>query len=509
MDEFGMGSATAHSAHGPCYSPFSPAWRGRARPTPSSSSGGGAAAESSAPSSPGWLVPGGSSGGAAVSVAVGSALAAVGSDTGGSVRQPAAFCGVVGFKPTYGRIPRWGLIPYASSLDTVGLIARTVEDAALLYACAAGADPRDDTSVRAPPPPLEPLLAAVAAARGSGGRASFPHHRPLAGLRVGIPREYLVAEVDAQTAGWWEAGAALLAEAGAEVVEVSLPSTASALPAYYVLAPAEAASNLARYDGVRYGYRAREDAAAGGAPGGGEATGGGPPPPATGGTGALHDLYTRTRSEGFGAEVRRRLLTGTFVLSAGARGDYYDRAVRARECVRADFSRVFRPAPADAQEAVARSPVARANAAGRSGGGSHGVDVLLTPVAPTPPWRQPRPEEGTTLRADDGAGAGSGAGIGADEAAAHRRRRDPLAEYVNDVMTIPASLAHLPAIAVPVGYMRCDGKGEGDGGGGGPGIEVPVGLQLIGRLCDDATVLRVAAVLEAGAGFTLPADVRG
>jgi aspartyl-tRNA(Asn)/glutamyl-tRNA(Gln) amidotransferase subunit A len=475
MDEFGMGSATTFSAHGPTYNPFSIQWAAKKRKR----NGAGTGSDPSR----GWLVPGGSSGGAAVSVAVGACLGAVGSDTGGSVRLPAAFCGVVGFKPTYGRVPRWGLIPYASSLDTVGFLARSVQDVRLLYSLAAGHDPRDDTCIRA----KRAELRAERRHAEAFGEEAKKGSKPLAGLRVGIPVEYRVAEVDAATASWWQRGADLLREAGAEIVTVSLPNTAAALPAYYVLAPAEAASNLARYDGVRYGYRSSAS------PPAADATNGGAGSASSSSAAALHAHYARTRSEGFGPEVQRRILTGNFVLSAGGRGEYYDAAVRARDRVRADFAAVFRAGPLAAQEAVAASPVARANPAAYSrADDAAGVDILLTPVAPTAPW----PVDGSPGKATER----SGSGRSGNAAAA---ATDPLAVYVNDVMTIPASLAHLPAVSVPVGSSPLPGADPS------LGAVLPVGLQLIGRHCDEETLLRVARVLEARAGFRLPGYVTG
>jgi aspartyl-tRNA(Asn)/glutamyl-tRNA(Gln) amidotransferase subunit A len=498
MDEFGMGSSTQASVHGACVNPWSPAYAADA--TARALAGGKlpAGARSDARRRRGWLVPGGSSGGAAVSVATGAARVAVGSDTGGSVRQPAALCGVVGLKPTYGRLSRHGLVPYASSLDTVGLLGRAVWDVAAAYSAAAGADARDETSIHdlthAPQSPEE-LARALGLTRqveGGGECKELRDGLPLLGLRVGVPAEYAPPEGGnskaagqrAVAAAWARAGE-LLTGAGATLVPVSLPTTELATRAYYVIAPAEAASNLARYDGVRYGYRAAQEAE-------GEAYGFTESAPSA--AVALHALYTRTRSESFGREVQKRIMLGNFVLTAGARGDFYEAAVAVREAVRADFGGVFRPAEG---EGLSLSLLAASNAAAHpSASAAAGVDILLTPVAPGPAWSADT----------DGA------------------RADPLREYLQDVMTIPASLAHLPALALPVGTAPMDAAllraAEEDAaaaygldasalaaalaersGKGGLGDCLPVGVQLIGRYGDEETVLRVGAVLEARAAF--------
>ena len=508
MDEFGMGSASALSVHGPVRSPFSAPWvlhrMGVAPPPPppppsaaAAAGAGGSGGGGGGGDAGGWLVPGGSSGGAAVAVAVGASRFALASDTGGSVRQPAAFCGVVGFKPSYGRVPRWGLVAYASSLDTVGFVTASVRDAARLYAATAGHDERDDTSLRVPRAdagglPDDPALRA-AFLTGDGGDdddedadAASGGGRPLAGLRVGIPAEYDVLELrgsgggggggeteadatggGAEIARFWRRGAELLREAGAEVVPVSLPATPQALASYYVLAPAEASSNLARYDGLRYGHRASASSG-----------------PVLGGDAAspLLAQVERTRLEGFGAEVRRRVAHGAFVLSVpGVAGGHYAGALAARERVREDFARVFRRAPAVAEAAIAASPLARANAAGRPAAApGAGVDVLLAPVAPSLPW------------------------LLAEEAS-----RSPEQATRADVLTVPASLAHLPAISVPVGSAPFPSALLEAALAGRSAAEVaalrapltracrlPVGLQLIGRLCDERTLLRVARALE-------------
>lgn len=369
MDEFAMGSANITSHYGPVENP----WRraGDNRP----------------------LVPGGSSGGSAAAVAARCALGATGTDTGGSIRQPAAFTGIVGLKPTYGRCSRWGAVAFASSLDQAGPLTRTVRDAALMLGAMAGHDPKDATSVDRPVPDY------AAALTGD-----------VRGLRVGIPKEYRMDGMPGEIEALWRQGERWLKDAGAETIEVSLPHTKYALPTYYIVAPAEASSNLARYDGVRYGLRV---------------------------AGATADeMYEATRGEGFGAEVRRRVLIGTYVLSAGYYDAYYNQARRVRTLILRDFTQAF-----------------------------ESVDVLLTPTAPS---------------------AAFGVGEKAD---------DPIAMYLNDVFTVPASMAGLPGISVPAGLSQ-----EG----------LPLGLQLIGRAFDEETVLRVAGALETAAGFDAePAFVAG
>ena len=360
LDEFAMGSSTVTSRFGATRNP----WRRRGDDRP--------------------LVPGGSSGGSTALVAARAVPLALGTDTGGSIRQPAAFCGVVGLKPTYGRCSRRGIVAFASSLDQAGPIARTVGDAALALGAIAGYDPRDSTSADRPTPDY-------AAAPAGGAR----------GLKIGVPGEYRIDGMSDEIEALWTRGAAWLREAGAEIREVSLPHTEYALPAYYVIAPAEASSNLARYDGVRYGLRV---------PGGDPA-----------------EQYERTRGEGFGAEARRRIAIGAYVLSAGYYDAYYLRAQRVRALVARDFARVFGD-----------------------------VDLILTPTCPFAAFP------------------------------AGERMDDPVAMYLNDVFTVPSSLAGLPAISVPAGLSR-----EGP----------PLGLQLIGRPFDEETVLRGAAALEAAAEF--------
>ena len=331
------------------------------------------------------LVPGGSSGGSAAAVAAYIVPGSTGTDTGGSIRQPASFCGIVGLKPTYGRCSRWGVVAFASSLDQPGPFARTVEDSAMLLQAMAGHDPKDSTSA-----PLA-LPDFVAAARNPA----------IKGLRVGIPKEYRVEGTSSEIAALWDKGMEMLKAAGATTVEVSLPHTKYALPAYYIVAPAECSSNLARYDGVRYGLRvAGKD---------------------------LTDMYEGTRGAGFGKEVRRRIMIGTYVLSAGYYDAYYKKAQQIRGLIARDFKQAFEK-----------------------------CDVLLTPTAPTAAF------------------------------AAGEKMDDPVTMYLNDMFTIPASMAGLPGISVPAGLDK-------DG--------LPLGLQLIGRSFDEETVLRAAAALEKAASF--------
>jgi aspartyl-tRNA(Asn)/glutamyl-tRNA(Gln) amidotransferase subunit A len=297
-------------------------------------------------------VPGGSSGGSAAAVAARLVSAATGTDTGGSIRQPAALTGLTGIKPTYGRVSRYGMIAFASSLDQAGVLARTAEDAALLLAAIVGFDPRDSTCVDAPVPDY--------AAQLEDG---------VNGLRIGLPREYFEAGLDRDVRALIEDAVAAFRKLGARTVEISLPAVPLSVPAYYVVAPAEASSNLARYDGVRYGYRCKEPK-------------------------DLLDLYTRTRGEGFGAEVKRRIMTGTYVLSAGYYDAYYLKAQQLRQLIADDFARAFRE-----------------------------VDVVIGPTAPTPAF---------TL--------GS-------------KTDDPVTMYLNDIYTIAANLAGLPGISIPCGLV--------------------------------------------------------
>jgi aspartyl-tRNA(Asn)/glutamyl-tRNA(Gln) amidotransferase subunit A len=335
MDEFAMGSSTETSAYGPAVSP----WR---RP-------GDTAA----------LTPGGSSGGSAAAVAADLVLGATGTDTGGSIRQPAAFTGIVGVKPTYGRCSRWGIVAFASSLDQAGPMAKTVTDAAILLKAMAGHDPKDSTSANRPVEDFEASLVG-----------------DMRGKRIGIPREYRVDGMPAEIEALWQQGADWLKAAGAEIVEISLPHTKYALPAYYVIAPAEASSNLARYDGVRYGHRAKIGANEG-----------------------ITALYERTRAEGFGPEVRRRIMIGTYVLSAGYYDAYYLRAQKVRTLIKRDFDLAF----------------------------ADGIDAILTPATPS-------------------------AAFGIGEMA----EADPVQMYLNDVFTVTVNLAGLPGAVVPAGL---DGRG--------------------------------------------------
>jgi aspartyl-tRNA(Asn)/glutamyl-tRNA(Gln) amidotransferase subunit A len=328
LDEFAMGSANITSAFGNVISP----WSG---PDPVNAAR--------------KLVPGGSSGGSAAAVSAHSAIAATGTDTGGSIRQPAAFTGLVGIKPTYGRCSRWGIVAYASSLDQAGPITRNVKDAAILLRSMAGHDPKDSTSVKRAVPDY------VAALQGGIG-----------GLRVGIPKEYRAPGMPKEIESFWEKGAKMLEEAGAEIVDISLPHTKYALAVYYILSPAEASSNLARYDGVRFGLRV---------PGKN-----------------IQELYENTRAEGFGKEVRRRILIGTYVLSAGYYDAYYIKAQKVRACIAHDFSQAFKK-----------------------------CDVILTPTAPSEAF------------------------------AIGEKEDDPIKMWLNDIFTVPVNLAGLPGMSLPAG----------------------------------------------------------
>ena len=330
MDEFAMGSSNETSCYGNAVNP----WR-RA---------GDAAA----------LTPGGSSGGSAAAVAADLCLAATGTDTGGSIRQPAAFTGIVGIKPTYGRCSRWGIVAFASSLDQAGPMTKTVRDAAIMLGAMAGHDPKDSTSADLPVPDFEAML--------SGD---------IRGKVIGIPAEYRMDGMPAEIEKLWADGTAMLKDAGAEIRDISLPHTKYALPAYYVIAPAEASSNLARYDGVRYGHRA-----------------------SLGQGDGITEMYEKTRAEGFGHEVQRRVMVGTYVLSAGFYDAYYNRARRVRALIKRDFDQAF----------------------------AAGVDAILTPATPS-------------------------AAFGLGEMA----EADPVQMYLNDVFTVTVNLAGLPGISVPTG----------------------------------------------------------
>lgn len=367
LDQFAMGSSNETSYFGNVTSP----WRKK---------GGNAA-----------LAPGGSSGGSSAAVAASLAPAATGTDTGGSIRQPAAFTGITGIKPTFGRCSRWGIVAFASSLDQAGPMAHDVRDCAIMLEAMAGFDPKDSTSLDMPVPEWEAGLNA-----------------DLRGRKVGVPREYRMDGMDADVGKSWEDGIAWLKDAGAEIVDVSLPHTKYALPAYYIIAPAEASSNLARYDGVRYGLRDLPDGA------------------------GLQDMYAATRAAGFGDEVKRRILIGTYVLSAGFYDAYYTQAQKLRTLIAQDFASAFEQ-----------------------------VDVLLAPTTPTASF------------------------------ALGDKLDDPLAMYLNDVFSVPASLAGLPAMSVPAGL-----NSEG----------LPLGLQIIGRAFDEQGVLNAGLALEQRAGFTARPD---
>lgn len=361
LDEFAMGSSNMTSAFGHVQNPWTRPGDNRA------------------------LVPGGSSGGSASAIAARAALGATGTDTGGSIRQPAAFCGVAGVKPTYGRCSRWGIIAFASSLDQAGPIARDLADCALMLRSMSGHDPKDSTSADLPVPDF-------AAALGQSVK----------GLRIGIPKEYRVDGMAGEIAALWDRGAAWLKEAGAELVEVSLPHTKYALATYYIIAPAECSSNLARYDGVRYGQRREGE--------------------------SLQDLYEKTRTAGFGPEVQRRILIGTYVLSAGYYDAYYLKAQKVRALIADDFARAFEK-----------------------------CDAILTPTAPSAAFAQ------------------------------GEKMDDPIAMYLNDVFTVPASLAGLPGASVPAGLSESG---------------LPLGLQILGRPFDEETVFKVGAVIEKAAAFS-------
>ena len=360
-DEFAMGSSNENSAYRPVKNPWDTA-----------------------------RVPGGSSGGSAAAVAARLAPAATGTDTGGSIRQPASFCGITGIKPTYGRASRWGMIAYASSLDQAGPMARTAEDCSLLLSALCGPDPdRDSTSLNVPAEDFTRSL-----------------NDSIEGLRIGVPREFfgegLAADVRAAVDGALKA----LQQLGARVVEISLPRTELAIPVYYIIAPAEASSNLARFDGVKFGHRARDYT-------------------------DLEDMYKKTRAEGFGEEVQRRIMTGTYVLSHGYYDAYYLQAQKIRRLIADDFQRAFKE-----------------------------CDVIAGPVAPTVAWQ-----------------------LGAHGA-------DPLADYLADIFTLPASLAGLPGMSVPAGF--------GEGG-------MPVGLQLIGNYFQEGRLLNLAHRLQQATDFHLRA----
>jgi len=358
LDEFAMGSSTENSSLGPSKNP--------------------------------WDVtrtPGGSSGGSAAAVAAGMVPVALGSDTGGSIRQPAALCGVVGLKPTYGRVSRYGLIAFASSLDQIGPFAHTAEDAAVMFQVIAGHDPRDSTSS------TEAIPDVVAALTGD-----------VKGVRVGVPRAFLGEGVDDAISSAFAASLDVLKARGAVLVDIELPHAGYGIPVYYLIATAEASSNLARYDGVRYGHRAALAAGDG-----------------------LQEMYERTRDEGFGAEVKRRIMLGTYVLSAGYYDAYYLKAQQVRTLLRRDYQQAFERA-----------------------------DLIATPTTPTPAF---------TLG---------------------EKTSDPIQMYLNDIFTVSANLTGLPAISVPCGF-------SGDG--------LPIGVQLTGRMFDEASLLRAADAYQRDTAF--------
>ena len=350
-DEFAMGSSNENSAWKPVHNP-----RDLSR------------------------VPGGSSGGSAACVAADMAVVALGSDTGGSIRQPASFCGVVGLLPTYGRVSRYGLIAFASSLDHIGPLAKTVKDAAIVLRTIAGRDPMDATSAEVPVPDYVAEL-----------------EKPVRGMKIGIAKEYLGEGLNDEVRSAVEAAIQRLASLGCEILEISLPHTAYAVPAYYIVATAEASSNLARFDGVRYGYRAKNGR-------------------------TLAEMYRRSRNEGFGAEVKRRIMLGTYALSAGYYDAYYLKAQKVRTLLARDFEEAFKK-----------------------------VDAIVTPTSPTAAFK-----------------------LG-------EKVDDPLAMYLADIYTVTADLAGIPGISVPCGETR---------------EKLPIGLQILGRHFDEATVLRVAHAYE-------------
>jgi aspartyl-tRNA(Asn)/glutamyl-tRNA(Gln) amidotransferase subunit A len=354
LDEFAMGSSTENSALGVTRNPWDTD-----------------------------RIPGGSSGGSAAAVASGMAVASLGSDTGGSIRQPAAHCGLVGLKPTYGRISRYGLVAFASSLDQIGPFARTVEDTALLLNHLCGKDPRDSTSLDAAVPDFTSVIG-----------------KDIKGLRIGLPKEYFIAGIHPGISAAVAAAVKQLESLGAVVEEISLPHTDVGIATYYILAPAEASANLARFDGVRYGHRSASAS-------------------------DVLEVYTKSRAEGFGPEVKRRILLGTYVLSSGYYDAYYIKAQKARTLIRNDFTEAFKK-----------------------------VDIIVSPTSPLPPFKR------------------------------GEHQGDPLAVYLEDTFTIPPNLAGLPAMSVPCGFVNEGGK------------DLPVGLQLIGKPLDEATLLRVGHAYE-------------
>jgi aspartyl-tRNA(Asn)/glutamyl-tRNA(Gln) amidotransferase subunit A len=358
MDEFAMGSSNENAAFRPCRNPWDLT-----------------------------RVPGGSSGGSAVATAAGLCGAALGTDTGGSIRQPAALCGIVGLKPTYGRVSRYGLIAFASSLDQAGPMTRTVEDAALLLEVMAGLDPNDATSSDAPVPRYRDAL-----------------ERGVRGLTIGLPEEYFSSALDGEIAAAVQAAISALEQQGARMRKISLPHTRYALATYYLIAPAEASSNLARFDGVRYGARSGD------------------------GSTGLFDMYTRTRGQHFGPEVKRRIMLGTFALRSGYYDAFYRKAQQVRSLIRGDFERAFAE-----------------------------VDLVLSPTSPTAAFR------------------------------AGERVQRAIDMYLSDVFTLSCNLAGLPGISVPCGFTAAG---------------LPIGMQLLGRVLDESTILAAAAAHERATDFT-------
>ena len=350
MDEFAMGSSTEHSAFFPTRNPWDQE-----------------------------RVPGGSSGGSSATVSVLSAPLSLGSDTGGSIRQPASFCGVIGIKPTYGRVSRFGLVAFASSLDQIGAFGRRAEDVALILEVISGHDERDSTSSREPVPQYTREI-----------------KKDIKGLRVGLPKEFFEFDLQKEVKEHFYNFVKEIEKLGCEVEEVSLPHVKYAIPAYYIVAPSEASSNLARYDGVKYGYRARD-------------------------FNSLMEMYCRTRDEGFGAEVKRRIMLGTFALSAGYYDAYYLKAQKVRKLIYMDFMEAFKK-----------------------------VDVIASPTTPTLPFK-----------------------LG-------ERLKNPIEMYLSDVLTVPVNLTGLPGISIPIGWSQ----------------NLPIGGQLIGKLWDESTLLRIAYAWE-------------
>ncbi len=371
LDEFAMGSANITSHYGNVINP----WKRNGDETN--------------------LVPGGSSGGSAAAVSARLCAAALGTDTGGSIRQPAAFTGTVGIKPTYGRCSRWGTVAFASSLDQAGVFGKNTLDCAFMLEAIAGYDEKDSTSVNKDVPKWSSSISA-----------------DMKGKRIGIPKEYIADGMPSEIKALWEKGAAWLKEAGAEIVEISLPYTKYALPTYYIVAPAEASSNLARYDGVRYGHRTSKPVK------------------------SLDEMYEQTREEGFGDEVKRRIFIGTYVLSHGYYDAYYLKAQKIRRLIAQDFNQAFEK-----------------------------VDAILTPTTPSAAF-----------------------GIG-------EKMDDPVAMYLNDLFTVPASLAGLPGMSVPAGLSS-----QG----------TPLGLQILGKPWDEQTVFNVGAAIEKAANFdSIPTLLKG